>query len=372
MVEQVDCVVIGAGVVGLAIAASLADRGREVLVLESEPSIGSGTSSRNSEVVHAGIYYRPGSLKARLCREGKQALYDFCAARNVSHDRLGKLIVAADETQLPRLRQIAANAQQNQVEDLEWLDRETVSRLEPGIVAHCALRSPSTGIVDSHGLMLALEGELSTLGGMVVLRAPVTAGNGTGTAIELSVGGDEPMTIAARSVVNAAGLGAQAVARSIAGLHSGSIPPRHLAIGQYFRLTGRAPFRHLVYPVPVAGGLGIHLTLDLGGQAKFGPDVRWLDTIDYGFDETRLPAFVDAIRHYYPAIDATRLHPDYTGIRPKIVPQGAPDADFRIDDASVHGVSGLVNLFGIESPGLTASLAIGRHVADLLSPRSRA
>ena len=370
MVEPVDCVVIGAGVVGLAAAAALAGAGREVLVLEATAQIGSETSSRNSEVIHAGIYYPQGSLKARLCREGKDALYAFCAARGVPHSRLGKLIVAADESQCERLTAIEAAARANEVSDLAWLDAAEIRRLEPEIVGHRGLFSPSTGIVDSHSLMVALEGELSSLGGMVVLRAPVTRGRASEGTIALSIGGDEPIEIVARSVVNAAGLGAQAVASAIVGVPATAIPPRHLAIGHYFRMTGRAPFRHLVYPVPVPGGLGIHLTLDLGGQAKFGPDIRWIDSLDYGFDESLLPSFADSIRRYYPALDEARLHPDYTGIRPKIAAEGQANADFRIDDASVHGVEGLVNLFGIESPGLTACLAIGQHVARLLSPQN--
>ena len=366
MTETVDCIVVGAGVVGLACAVALARDGREVLVLEATDSIGSGISSRNSEVIHAGIYYAPGSLKARLCRQGRDRLYDYCAARGVPHRRIGKLIVAADASQHDRLVAIHAAACANDVADLAWLTSAGLAQLEPAIVGHTALLSPSTGIVDSHALMLALEGDLGNAGGMVVLHAPVTGGRAADGRIVLAVASDEPMSIAARTVVNSAGLGAQALASHFVGLDQRMVPPSFYAIGHYYGMTGRAPVDHLVYPVPEPGGLGIHLTLDLGGQVKFGPDVRWIDSIDYRFDESRLDAFAAAIRRYYPDLDPARLHPDYTGIRPKIVGPGADAADFRIDGPAVHGVPGLVNLFGIESPGLTAALAIGDHVAGLV------
>ncbi|GEO01623.1 hypothetical protein NSE01_34550 [Novosphingobium sediminis] len=367
MSERVDCVVIGAGVVGLACAAALAAAGREVLVLEKAALIGSETSSRNSEVIHAGIYYPPGSLKARLCRAGKARLYAYCAARGVPHRQLGKIIVAASAAQEDRLAAIRANAAANEVTDLEWLSAADIARLEPEVRGHRALFSPSTGIVDSHALMLALEGDLGTNGGMVVLGAEVDGGRCEADGIHLAIGGAEPMDLVARTVINCAGLHAPALAARLSGLPSQHVPQAFYAKGHYFRLSGRAPFVHLVYPVPEAGGLGIHLTLDLGGQAKFGPDVMWIDAPDYSFDASRLERFVAAIRTYYPGLDAEKLHPDYTGIRPKIVGPGVPDADFRIEDVRVHGVPGLVNLFGIESPGLTASLAIADLVAGLVT-----
>lgn len=366
MIEQADCVVIGAGVVGLACGAALAEAGREVLVLEAANLIGSETSSRNSEVIHSGIYYQKGSLKARLCREGRDRLYSYCASRGIPHRRLGKLIVGESAAQEEQLRRIDEAARANEVADLEWLSAAEVARLEPSISAHSALLSPSTGIVDSHSLMLALEGDLANCGGMVVLESPILSGNCADDGIILDVGGAEPMSVQARTVVNAAGLNAQAVAAAINGIPASAIPPAYYAIGHYYRMSGRAPFAHLIYPVPEDGGLGVHLTLDLGGQAKFGPDVRWIDRIDYSFDDSRFDVFVAAIRRYYPELDAGQLHADYTGIRPKLVGSGSPAADFRIDDASAHGVPGLINLFGIESPGLTASLAIGDYVADAI------
>jgi L-2-hydroxyglutarate oxidase LhgO len=366
MAEQVDCVVIGAGVVGLACAAAIAAAGREVIVLEAAHLIGSETSSRNSEVIHAGIYYDAGSLKARLCREGRDRLYAFCSERGVPHRRLGKLIVAESEAQVQRLGAIEKAARANSVDDLEWLSASQITSLEPAIIGHTALFSPSTGIIDSHAMMLALEGELANFGGMVVLGSPVTGGATSLDGIVLNVGGDDPVSIKARTVINAAGLHAQSLAGSLDGMPRSAIPPIRYAIGHYYRMSGSAPCRHLIYPVPEDGGLGVHLTLDLGGQVKFGPDVRWIDDIDYRFDDSQRTAFTTAIRSYYPGLDIDRLSPDYTGIRPKLAGPGAPAADFRIDGADVHGVPGLVNLFGIESPGLTASLAIADHVARLI------
>ncbi|WP_219893447.1 NAD(P)/FAD-dependent oxidoreductase [Aquisediminimonas profunda] len=366
MTENVDCVIIGAGVVGLACGAALAAAGHEVLVLEAAKCIGGETSSRNSEVIHAGIYYDAGSLKARLCRSGRDRLYAYCADRSIPHRRLGKLIVAESKAQEAKLRDIDAAAQANSVHNLEWISANDIAQMEPLIQGHAALFSPSTGIVDSHALMLALEGDLSTMGGMVVLAAPVVGGAVNDRGLVLRIGGNEPMTLHARTVINAAGLKAQSVALSISGVPAATIPPLHYAIGHYYRMGGRTPFSHLVYPVPEDGGLGVHLTLDLGGQAKFGPDVRWIDTVDYAFDDSQREAFVAAIRRYYPALDAERLTADYTGIRPKLSGPGMPAADFRVDDVRVHGVTGLINLFGIESPGLTASLAIGDLVASLV------
>jgi L-2-hydroxyglutarate oxidase LhgO len=365
--EQLDCVVIGAGVIGLACGAALARAGREVIVLEAAGHIGTETSSRNSEVIHAGIYYGSGSLKAQLCREGRKRLYAYCADRGVPHRQLGKLIVAQSEVQVAKLHAIKAAAEANAVNDLAWCSVSDIARLEPFIAGRQALFSPSTGIVDSHALMLALEGDLTTAGGMVVTHARVIGGICTEQEITLNVGGEQAMSVTARTVVNAAGLCAQAVATSIEGIPSAAIPDTFYAIGHYYRMSGRAPFRHLIYPVPEDGGLGVHLTLDMGGQAKFGPDVRWIYKIDYAFDDSRAEAFLSAIRQYYPDVDGDKLSADYTGIRPKLVGPGCPEADFRIDDARIHGVPGLINLFGIESPGLTASLAIGDHVAKAVT-----
>lgn len=367
MTERVDCVVIGAGVVGLACAARLAEAGREVLVLEAEALIGSGTSSRNSEVIHAGIYYTPGSLKARLCRVGRDRLYAYCTVRGVPHARLGKLVVASSASQRPKLDHIAQVAAASDVRDLYWLDAAAVADMEPTITAHAALFSPSTGIVDSHALMLALEGDLSTYGGMVVLHAPVSGGKVLQDGILLNIATPEPMQLHARTVVNSGGLHAQDIARAIKGIPATAIPQEYRAIGHYYRMSGAAPARHLIYPVPEDGGLGVHLTLDMGGQAKFGPDVRWINDLSYTFDDSRKADFMAAIAQYYPDIDPERLSPDYTGIRPKLSGPGMPAADFRIDGQAVHGVPGLINLFGIESPGLTASLAIADEVASLLS-----
>lgn len=367
MIEAVDCVVIGAGVVGLACGAALAAQGREVLVLEKESIVGSETSSRNSEVIHAGIYYRPGSLKARFCREGKLRLYAYCTERAVPHRQLGKIIVASSPEQVARLEAIQENAAANAVTDLEWLSGPEIMALEPAIAGYRALLSPSTGIVDSHALMLALEGDMASSGGMVVLGAPVEGGRCDADGITLAIGGAEPMELRARTVINSAGLYAPGLAARFEGLAPQHVPKAWFAKGHYYRLSGHAPFKHLIYPVPEAGGLGVHLTLDLGGQAKFGPDISWIDGIDYAFDESRFERFVAAIRNYYPGLDAAQIHPDYTGIRPKLAGPETADADFRIEGQAVHGVPGLVNLFGIESPGLTACLAIGDYVARLVT-----
>jgi L-2-hydroxyglutarate oxidase LhgO len=366
MSELVDCVVIGAGVVGLATASALARRGRDVLVLEAEAAIGTGTSSRNSEVIHAGIYYPTGSLKARLCVAGRERLYAYCATHNVEHRRTGKLIVATSEAERPQLEHYRRQATLNGAGDLEWVDRDHVRRLEPEVECVAALWSPRTGIVDSHGFMLALQGDLEARGGAIVVRCPVLGGHADTDAIVLESGGEAPMTLRARTVVNCAGLLATEVSRSIDGVRAASVPECRYAKGHYYTLAGRAPFRHLVYPVAVSGGLGIHVTLDLGGQARFGPDVEWLETIDYSFDDSRRSEFASAIRRYYPALDADRLQPGYTGIRPKLVTPGEPAADFVVAGREQHGVPGYVALYGIESPGLTAALALGEYVADRL------
>lgn len=364
--SSVDCVVAGAGVVGLAIARALALKGREVLVLEATGLIGSDTSARNSEVIHAGLYYAAGSLKARLCIEGREALYAYCAARGIPHRRCGKLIVATDAAETTKLAAIDAHARACGVADLQPLTGAQARALEPALNAEAALLSPSTGIIDSHGLMLAYRGELEDAGGMIAFNAPILRGEVTASGIVLEVGGAEPMRLACSTLINAAGHGAVPLARAIDGIPVEAIPQAYLCKGSYFTLSGRAPFSRLVYPVPEHAGLGVHLTLDLGGQARFGPDTEWIDAPNYDVDPARGDKFYAAIRRYWPALPDGALNPAYAGIRPKIVPAGAPAADFRIDGPEEHGVPGLVQLFGIESPGLTASLAIGDLVAGKL------
>ncbi|MBX3637252.1 MAG: NAD(P)/FAD-dependent oxidoreductase [Rubrivivax sp.] len=360
--DRVDAVVIGAGVVGLAVARALALRGLETLVLESERAIGTGTSSRNSEVVHAGIYYPPGSLKARLCVRGKQLLYAFCTSHGVPHARCGKFIVATDDAQRTTLEQLLAQGRANGVEGLEPITARQALAAEPALRCVAALASASTGIFDSHALMLALQGDFEAAGGMLAFDAPVRAGGPAAGGLRLEVGGAQPMALEAGVVVNAAGLHAPALARRLDGLAPGCVPRAHFAKGSYYGLAGRSPFSRLIYPVPEPGGLGVHLTLDLGGQARFGPDVEWVEAIDYAVDPGRAAGFADAIRRYWPGLPEGALQPGYAGIRPKISGPGEPAADFVIQDARVHGVPGLVNLFGIESPGLTASLAIAEEV----------
>ena len=363
--DEIECVVVGAGVVGLAVARALALAGREILVIESEDAIGTQTSSRNSEVIHAGIYYAPDSLMAKFCVSGKLALYEYCAERGVPFANCGKLIVAADEAERGRLGAIAAKAAANGVDDMRELSAAEAIALEPNLACAGALLSPSTGIIDSHAYMLALQGDAEASGGMVVFSSPLLAARPDGDGLVLSIGGAEPMQLRTRLLVNSAGLFAPAVARSIEGLDRAHIPTEFFAKGSYFTLSGRSPFSRLIYPVPVPGGLGTHLTIDMGGQARFGPDVEWIDAIDYEVDASRIPLFVEAVKRYWPQVSADRLQPGYSGIRPKIVPKGAPGQDFVVQDASVHGVAGLINLFGIESPGLTASLALADHVAAL-------
>jgi len=366
MTDRVDCVVIGAGVVGLAVARACALAGLETLALEAEAAIGTATSARNSEVIHAGLYYPRGSLKARLCVQGRQALYDYCASHGVSHARCGKFIVATREEQIGALDRIGAAAAANGVHDLRRLDAARARAREPALQCVAALESPSTGIIDSHGLMLALQGDLESAGGLLALRAPVLSGKVLPEGILLRTGGDEPMELIARRVVNCAGLHAQTVAAAIDGLPPGSIPAGRYAKGNYYALSGKAPFSRLIYPVPEPGGLGVHLTLDLGGQARFGPDVEWVDAIDYTVDPARADGFYAAIRRYWPDLRDGALHPDYAGIRPKLAVPAGQDADFLIQDVRAHGVPGLVNLYGIESPGLTACLAIAGEVIQRL------
>jgi L-2-hydroxyglutarate oxidase LhgO len=366
MTESVECVVIGAGAVGLAVARALALGGREVLVLEKERWIGSETSSRNSEVIHAGLHYPKDSLKARFCVAGRDLLYAYCAERGVPHKRLGKLTVASKEAELPILEGVWRRAQANGVTDLEWVGGNEARAMEPELFCLRAFLSPSTGIVDSHALMLSYQGELEAAGGMVALRAPVVSGRTDGQGFTLEIGGAQPMTLECRLLVNSAGVHAPSLARRIAGIPTASIPPAYFARGVYFTLSGRAPFRRLIYPVPEPGGLGVHLTLDLAGQARFGPDVEWIQGVDYTVDPRRGERFYAAIRSYWPGLKDGALQPGYAGIRPKISGPAEPAADFLVQGPAEHGVPGLVNLYGIESPGLTASLAIADHVASLL------
>ncbi|MCZ8293031.1 MAG: NAD(P)/FAD-dependent oxidoreductase [Hylemonella sp.] len=363
--EQVDCVVIGAGVVGLAVARALALSGREVLVLEAAEAIGTQTSSRNSEVIHAGIYYPQGSLKALLCVQGKQMLYDYCAERGIGHRRCGKLIVATAEQQVPALQGILAKAAANGVNDLLLLTREQARALEPALECVAAIQSPSTGIVDSHALMLSLQGDLENAGGMVAFNSPLARARVTPQGMELEA--QDGTRLRARSVVNAAGLQAPLLARRFEGLDPQHVPTAYCAKGNYFTLAGRSPFTRLIYPVPEAAGLGVHLTLDMGGQAKFGPDVQWVESPDdLVVDPARGDAFYAEVRRYWPALPDAALQAGYAGIRPKISGPGEAARDFVIQGPAGHGVPGLVNLFGIESPGLTSSLAIAARVAELV------
>lgn len=364
MTETVDCVVIGAGVVGLAMARALAMAGREVIVLEAEDAIGTVTSSRNSEVIHAGIYYPEGSLKARLCRAGRDRLYGYLGEHGIDHARCGKLVVATTEAELEPLRAVERKARANGVEDIRWIGAPDAIGMEPALTCVAALISPSTGILDSHAYMLSLQGEAEDHGAAVAFLSPVTGGRADGGSIVLDVGGEQPTALACRAVVNCAGLGAQAVARSIAGVPPQTVPPLHYAKGNYFTLAGRAPFEHLVYPVPGSASLGLHYTRDLGGQGRFGPDVEWVDAIDYQVDPGRADAFYAAIRRYWPELPDGTLNPGYSGIRPKLQAPGEPAADFVFQGPETHGVDGLVNLFGIEFPGLTASLALADAVVE--------
>jgi L-2-hydroxyglutarate oxidase LhgO len=366
-VDEVECVVVGAGVVGLAAARALALAGLEVLVLERAWTIGFETSSRNSEVVHSGIYYPKDSLKATACVAGRRRLYAYCRDHGVAHAQLGKIIVAADEAELPALDRIAAAARANGVDDLERLDAAQAQRLEPELHCVAALLSPSTGIVDSHALMLAYQGEAEAAGAAVVLRTPILSGRVRADGFELTTGGDEPGAIRCRHLVNAAGLYAPALAHAIDGVPRSTIPPAHFCRGVYFTLSGKTPFRRLVYPVPPAGGLGVHITLDLAGQARFGPDVEWINAVDYTVDATRGEAFYAAVRRYWPGLRDGALQPGYAGIRPKISGPTEPAADFVVQGPATHGVPGLVNLYGIESPGLTASLALADEIARRLT-----
>lgn len=370
--EQMDVLVIGAGVVGLAVARALALGGREVMVLERDVAIGQGTSSRNSEVIHAGLYYPTGSLKARLCVRGKSLLYAYCAERGVDHCRCGKLIVASTASQTAALPAIVEKARASGVGDLVLLTGEQARAMEPQLECQAAVHSPSTGIVDSHGLMLSLQGDLENAGGMVVCHSTVSRlqRDGDGWVVQA----DDGTTLRANTVVNAAGLHACALGHRTQGLDPHHVPRAFFAKGNYFTLAGRSPFGQLVYPAPEPdkhlAGLGVHLTIDLGGQAKFGPDVQWVDDPDdLQVDPARGEGFYAEVRKYWPGLPDGALQPGYAGMRPKISGPNEPAADFRIDGPLAHGLPGLVNLFGIESPGLTSCLAIGEYVAGLLSAR---
>ena len=363
--DRVDSVVIGAGVIGLAVARRLAQAGREVIVLEAAEGIGTVTSSRNSEVIHAGIYYPAGSLMARMCVSGKRALYDYCREHGIPHRNCGKLIVATSRNETAKLQSIKAHAEANGVHDLRTLSGEEARALEPGLNCEAALLSPSTGIIDSHAYMLALRGDAEDAGAACAFHAPLLRGKATTEGFELEVGGEAPITLACKLLVNAAGLAATSVARGIDGMPIGLIPPAYLAKGNYFSCSARAPFSHLIYPVPEPGGLGVHLTLDMAGQARFGPGVEWVDAIDYAVDPARAEKFYPAIRRYWPTLPDGALMPSYSGMRPKIVPPAVAVPDFLIQGTKDHGVGGLINLFGIESPGLTSSLAIADYVAGL-------
>jgi L-2-hydroxyglutarate oxidase LhgO len=362
-VNDADVLIVGAGVIGLAIARALS--GRSVVVVEARGSFGEETSSRNSEVVHSGIYYPTGSLKARLCVRGRSLLYDFCEARGIGHRRCGKLIVAADESEWPGLEALARKGADNGVEDLRMLSRAEARALEPELSCVGALLAPSTGIIDSHGYMLALVGDAE--GADFAYHAPFLSARPARGGFEVEIGGAEPMRLRVGALINAAGLAASRVARAIEGLDARFVPETRYAKGNYFALSRRAPFRRLIYPAPQAHGLGVHLTFDLAGQARFGPDVEWIEGVDYNVNPERARGFADAIRRYWSGLPDDALAPAYAGVRPKLSGPADPAADFRIDGPELHGVPGLVNLFGIESPGLTASLAIAEEVATRLN-----
>ncbi len=360
--DRVDAVVVGAGVVGLACARALAARGLDCLILERHAAFGTETSARNSEVIHAGLYYASGSLKAALCVAGNRLLYDFCTSHGVAHRACGKLIVATSPAQEEKLAALRRQGESNGVGDLQMLTAAQAMALEPQLHCTAALLSPSTGIIDSHGLMLALLGDAQRDGASLALRSPLLAARVDRDGFVLDIGGDEPLSLRAGILINAAGLSAPTLAGRIDGLPSAHVPPAFYAKGNYYALQGRAPFTRLVYPLPEPGGLGVHLTLDLGGQARFGPDVEWVDAPNYAVDPRRADGFYAEVRRYWPGLPDDALVPAYAGVRPKIVGAGETAADFLIQGPASHGVAGLVNLFGIESPGLTSSLAIAESV----------
>ncbi|MBU3631665.1 NAD(P)/FAD-dependent oxidoreductase [Polynucleobacter sp. AP-Melu-500A-A1] len=373
--EQLDCVVIGAGVVGLAVAREMALQGRETILLERESAFGTISSARNSEVIHAGIYYPKDSLKAILCVQGNRLLYDYCRSHQVATQPYGKLIVASDDTQLNDLQAILYKAQNNHVPDIKMISGDEAKALEPQLHCSAAILSSSTGIVDSHGYMLSLLGGFEDAGGMLAYQSPLISARPVGSNAEqgfiLEIGGADGMQIQTRLLINCAGMSAPAIAKKIEGLSSEQIPKAYFAKGNYFSLTGKSPFSHLIYPIPEPGGLGVHLTLDMGGQAKFGPDVEWLDIeseeqIDYSVNASRGDDFYEAVRRYWPGLKDGSLQPDYSGVRAKIVPPNIPAGDFYFNGPQDHGLQGLFNLYGFESPGLTSSLAIAKHLEGLI------
>ena len=366
MSDSVECTVIGAGVVGLAIARAMAQRGLETILIEAADGIGTGTSSRNSEVIHAGIYYPKGSLKARFCVQGRQQLYRYCDERGITARNCGKLIVATEDSQVATLSGIIDKARANGVPDLALISRQQALAMEPNLHCVAAVHSPSTGVVDSHSFMLGLQGDFEAASGMLAFNSPLDHAVCAADGITLMAGGAEPTELRSGIVINSAGLYAQALARKFSGLPQASVPPTYYAKGNYYSLTGKSPFSRLIYPVPEAAGLGVHLTIDLGGQTRFGPDVEWIDEIDYAVDPGRAASFYSEIRKYWPGLPDGALQPGYCGIRPKIQAPHEPARDFVIHGPETHGVKGLVNLYGIESPGLTSALAIADHVAAML------
>ena len=373
--EQVDCVVVGAGVVGLAVAREMALQGRETILLERESAFGTVSSARNSEVIHAGIYYPKDSLKAKLCVEGNRLLYEYCRTHQVATQPYGKLIVAADETQMDDLQALLYKAQSNGVPRIKMISGAEATALEPNLQCVAAILSSSTGIVDSHGYMLSLLGGFEDAGGMIAYQSPLISARCIGSnaegGYELDIGGSDAIKIQTKMLINCAGISAPAIAQKIDGLKQEQIPKAYFAKGNYFSLSGKSPFSRLIYPIPEPGGLGVHLTLDMGGQAKFGPDVEWLDIdieerIDYTVNPKRAEGFYAAIRCYWPGLQDGSLQPDYSGVRAKIVPPNTPAGDFLFDGYGNHGLHGLHNLYGFESPGLTASLAIAKHLQGLI------
>ena len=369
--DRVDCVVIGAGVIGLAVAREMALQGRETILLERESAFGTISSARNSEVIHAGIYYPKDSLKAKLCVEGNRMLYEYCRTHHVATQPYGKLIVASDDSQLDDLQAILYKAQQNNVPEIKMLTGEQAKSMEPELQCSAALLSASTGIVDSHGFMLSLLGGFEDAGGMIAYQSPLISAKPIGSkaqdGFELEIGGSDAMKIQTKLLINCAGMSAPAIAKKIEGLAQEQIPKAYFAKGNYFSLSGKSPFKHLIYPIPEPGGLGVHLTLDMGGQAKFGPDVEWLEIddenqIDYTVNPKRGESFYAAVRKYWPGLKDNALQPDYSGVRAKIVPPNAPAGDFCFNTPKDHGLEGLFNLYGFESPGLTSSLAIAKYL----------
>jgi len=364
-VEKLDCIIIGAGIVGLAVGREMALSGREVFILEAMDGIGNEASSRNSEVIHAGIYYPPGSLKARLCIRGRDLMYEYCTERGIDHKRIGKVITAAGEGEVRELERLLVQARKNGVDDLVQLSGKDLRAVEPGLDGEAGILSPSTGIVDSHSLMEALLRDCREGGADLVLGTRVVGGRVADEGIVLDVGGQEPMIVLCRTVINCGGVHAPFVAHSIEGVPLRSIPPSYMCKGNYFAISGSAPFEHLIYPIPGEESLGIHLTFDLAGKVRFGPDTQWVESVDYSVDPCRAGSFYESIRKYWPGLPEGSLHPDYSGIRAKITGPDAAAADFMIQGPESHGIGGLVNLYGIESPGLTASMAIAEEVVRL-------